>query len=109
MLTRKQLELLKFIDKRTRLDGVTPSFDEMKDALDLRLEVRNSPPDQCLGGTRLHPPDSPIRRAAIEVLKLPEVLEAREKENRLYSSSNRRRPHRPPAPQRAACKRWKLN
>ena len=36
MLTRKQLELLDFIKTRMDRDGVPPSFDEMKDALDLR-------------------------------------------------------------------------
>jgi len=36
MLTRKQLELLKFINERSRESGVPPSFDEMKEALDLR-------------------------------------------------------------------------
>lgn len=36
MLTRKQLELLRFIDERVKEAGVPPSFDEMKDALDLR-------------------------------------------------------------------------
>lgn len=36
MLTRKQLDLLEFIHKRVQADGVPPSFDEMKDALDLR-------------------------------------------------------------------------
>ena len=36
MLTKKQLQLLKFIHKRTQQDGVSPSFDEMKEALDLR-------------------------------------------------------------------------
>ena len=36
MLTRKQLELLDFIQKRLDRDGVPPSFDEMKEALDLR-------------------------------------------------------------------------
>lgn len=36
MLTKKQLELLNFIDKRMKRDGVPPSFDEMKEALDLR-------------------------------------------------------------------------
>jgi repressor LexA len=36
MLTRKQHELLRFIHDRLREDGVPPSFDEMKDALDLR-------------------------------------------------------------------------
>jgi repressor LexA len=36
MLTRKQHDLLHFIHKRLQRDGVPPSFDEMKDALDLR-------------------------------------------------------------------------
>ena len=54
MLTRKQLELLRFIHERLKEAGVPPSFDEMKDALDLRsksgihrlitaLEDRGSP------------------------------------------------------------------
>src|SRR6478736_3647533 len=36
MLTRKQFELLRFIHERLKEAGVPPSFDEMKDALDLR-------------------------------------------------------------------------
>lgn len=36
MLTRKQHDLLEFIHRRMQRDGVPPSFDEMKDALDLR-------------------------------------------------------------------------
>ena len=36
MLTRKQFELLRFIQERLKESGVPPSFDEMKDALDLR-------------------------------------------------------------------------
>jgi repressor LexA len=36
MLTRKQSELLRFIHERLKETGVPPSFDEMKDALDLR-------------------------------------------------------------------------
>jgi len=36
MLTRKQLELLRFVHERLKETGVPPSFDEMKDALDLR-------------------------------------------------------------------------
>jgi repressor LexA len=36
MLTRKQLELLRFIHERLTETGVPPSFDEMKDGLDLR-------------------------------------------------------------------------
>ncbi|OXE35750.1 MAG: repressor LexA [Phenylobacterium zucineum] len=35
MLTRKQHELLMFIHERIKEAGVSPSFDEMKDALDL--------------------------------------------------------------------------
>src|ERR1700691_2339381 len=35
MLTRKQAELLRFIHERLKEAGVPPSFDEMKDALDL--------------------------------------------------------------------------
>lgn len=36
MLTRKQHELLMFIHERIRETGVSPSFDEMKEALDLK-------------------------------------------------------------------------
>jgi len=36
MLTKKQLDLLEFIQARVQKDGVPPSFDEMKEALDLR-------------------------------------------------------------------------
>src|SRR5262250_2969447 len=36
MLTRKQYELLRFINEWLKEAGVPPSFDEMKDALDLR-------------------------------------------------------------------------
>ena len=36
MLTKKQSELLRFIHERLQDDGVPPSFDEMKEALDLR-------------------------------------------------------------------------
>ena len=36
MLTAKQRELLLFIDQRLKADGISPSFDEMRDALDLK-------------------------------------------------------------------------
>ncbi|MEO8560220.1 MAG: transcriptional repressor LexA [Rhodospirillales bacterium] len=36
MLTRKQYELLMFINRRLNDTGVSPSFDEMKEALDLK-------------------------------------------------------------------------
>jgi repressor LexA len=72
MLTRKQHELLRFIHERLRETGVPPSFDEMKDALDLRsksgihrlilaLEER--------GFIRR----LPNRARALEVVKMPEA------------------------------------
>jgi repressor LexA len=36
MLTKKQHELLQFINERIKSTGVSPSFDEMKEALDLK-------------------------------------------------------------------------
>jgi len=36
MLTAKQRELLIFIDGRLKQDGVSPSFDEMREALELK-------------------------------------------------------------------------
>src|SRR5258708_16988872 len=36
MLTKKQYELLMFINRRLAQDGVSPSFEEMKDALGLK-------------------------------------------------------------------------
>ena len=36
MLTRKQRELLKFIQERLGETGISPSFDEMKEALGLK-------------------------------------------------------------------------
>jgi repressor LexA len=71
MLTKKQNELLRFIQLRLAENGVPPSFDEMKDALDLKsksgihrlilaLEER--------GFIRR----LPNRARALEVLRLPE-------------------------------------
>ena len=78
MLTRKQLELLKFINERLKESGVPPSFDEMKEALDLRsksgihrlilaLEER--------GFIRR----LPNRARALEVLKMPDAAFARQR------------------------------
>ena len=36
MLTRKQHELIRFIQERLEESGVSPSFEEMKEALDLK-------------------------------------------------------------------------
>ena len=72
MLTRKQYELLRFINERLKEAGVPPSFDEMKDALDLRSK---SGIHRLI--TALEERDFirrlPNRARAIEVIKLPEI------------------------------------
>jgi repressor LexA len=74
MLTRKQLELLDFISKRMARDGVPPSFDEMKDALDLRSKsgihrLITALEERGFIRRLAH------RARAIEVVKLPEAME----------------------------------
>src|SRR6201990_92932 len=73
MLTRKQFELLKFIHERLKESGVPPSFDEMKDALDLRSKSgihRLITALEERGFIRR----LPNRARAIEVIKLPEPV-----------------------------------
>ncbi len=72
MLTRKQYELLRFINERLKESGVPPSFDEMKDALDLRSKSgihRLITALEERGFIRR----LPHRARAIEVIKLPEL------------------------------------
>ena len=72
MLTRKQFELLRFIHERLTEAGVPPSFDEMKDALDLRSKSgihRLITALEERGFIRR----LPNRARAIEVIKLPEL------------------------------------
>lgn len=72
MLTRKQYELLRFINERLSESGVPPSFDEMKDALDLRSKSgihRLITALEERGFIRR----LPNRARAIEVIKLPEA------------------------------------
>src|SRR3981189_1434736 len=73
MLTRKQLELLRFIHERLKEAGVPPSFDEMKDALDLRSKSgihRLITALEERGFIRR----LPNRARAIEVIKLPDTM-----------------------------------
>jgi len=58
MLTKRQYQLLMLIEKKLREDGVSPSFDEMKDAIGLKSKS---------GIRRL-----PNRARALEVLRLPD-------------------------------------
>ncbi len=74
MLTRKQLELLDFIQKRVARDGVPPSFDEMKEALDLRSKsgihrLITALEERGFIRRLAH------RARAIEIVKLPEAME----------------------------------
>ena len=74
MLTKKQYDLLLFIHKRVQKDGVSPSFDEMKAALDLRSKSgihRLITALEERGFIRR----LPHRARAIEILRLPENIE----------------------------------
>ncbi|WP_188262233.1 transcriptional repressor LexA [Azospirillum tabaci] len=74
MLTRKQHELLLFINERLGQGGVSPSFDEMKDALNLKSK---SGIHRLITGLeeRGFIRRLPHRARALEVLRLPEGLE----------------------------------
>jgi len=96
MLTRKQHELVCFINDRLNETGVSPSFEEMKDALDLKsksgvhrlisaLEERNFI-------RRL-----PNRARALEVLRMPERPEKPEKKAPAKSSNVKAAPAAPTA------------
>jgi len=73
MLTRKQHELLRFIHERLREAGIPPSFDEMKDALDLKSKSgihRLITALEERGFIRR----LPNRARALEVIRLPESM-----------------------------------
>src|SRR5690348_131789 len=75
MLTAKQRELLLFIDGRLKQDGVSPSFDEMREALDLKSKSGVHRLISALeerGFIRR----LPNRARALEVVKLPETTPA---------------------------------
>ncbi|PHR93368.1 MAG: repressor LexA [Robiginitomaculum sp.] len=70
MLTQKQHDLLKFIDKRLKKNSISPSYDEMKDALGLASKSgihRLITALEERGFIRR----LPHRARALEVLKLP--------------------------------------
>src|ERR1700742_3372695 len=75
MLTAKQHELLLFINKRLNESGVSPSFDEMREALDLKSKSGVHRLISALeerGFIRR----LPNRARALEVLKMPEIRSA---------------------------------
>ena len=86
MLTRKQQELLLFIHERMKESGVPPSFDEMKDALDLASKSgihRLITALEERGFIRR----LPNRARAIEVIKLPDAYNASLQPRRGFSPS----------------------
>lgn len=76
MLTQKQHDLLLFIHERVQKTGVSPSFDEMKDALDLKSKsgihrLISALEERGFIRRIAH------RARALEVVKLPEDLAAK--------------------------------
>ena len=76
MLTRKQHELLTFIDKHLRDTGFSPSFEEMKEALNLKSKsgihrLITALEERGFLKRRAH------RARALEVLRVPEGLAPR--------------------------------
>ncbi len=75
MLTRKQYELLVYIDKHLKQTGFSPSFEEMKDALSLKSKsgihrLISALEERGYLGRRHH------RARALEVLRLPDNMAA---------------------------------
>ncbi|MFT4784624.1 MAG: repressor LexA [Paracoccaceae bacterium] len=97
MLTKKQLDLLEFIHKRLQRDGVPPSFDEMKDALDLRSKSGIHRLITALEERGF------IRRLAhkaraLEIIKLPDAMLSGGQTNGFQPQMIERVPSKPPAP-----------
>jgi repressor LexA len=86
MLTQKQKELLLFVHSRLQETGVPPSFDEMKDALDLKSKSgihRLITALEERGFIRR----LPHRARALEVIKLPENSEQSESKRAGFTPS----------------------
>ena len=107
MLTRKQQELLLFIHERMKESGIPPSFDEMKDALDLASKSgihRLITALEERGFIRR----LPNRARALEVIKLPEAYSPSIQPRRGFSPSviegslGKPQPAPAPAPAKAA-------
>jgi repressor LexA len=73
MLTRKQHELLTFINERLGITGVSPSFEEMKEALELKSKSGVHRLISALE-ERGFIKRLPNRARALEVLRLPDAL-----------------------------------
>lgn len=86
MLTQKQHELLQFINDRIMATGVSPSFDEMKDALNLRSKSgihRLITALEERGFLRR----LPNRARALEVMRLPDEASSAKKRSHKFAPS----------------------
>lgn len=87
MLTRKQHELIRFIQLRLEETGISPSFEEMKEALDLKSKSGVHRLISALeerGFIRR----LPNRARALEVLRQPDDVEAKGPSTRAAANSN---------------------
>ena len=87
MLTRKQHELLRFIQDRLEENGISPSFEEMKEALDLKSKSGVHRLISALeerGFIRR----LPNRARALEIRKLPEAASSRAPRNSRAAAGN---------------------
>src|SRR4029078_4299555 len=73
MLTTKQKELLMFIHERLKETGIPPSFDEMKEALDLKSKSGIHRLTTALEARGSFPP-LPHRARAMEMVRLPDSM-----------------------------------
>jgi repressor LexA len=98
MLTRKQHELIRFIQERLEATGISPSFEEMKEALDLKSKSGVHRLISALeerGFIRR----LPNRARALEVLKQPEnVTSVKAAANSNSALSSIKAPAAPPPP-----------
>jgi|SRR5690625_1580764 len=94
MLTRKQHELLQFIFRHLKKEGVSPSFDEMKDALGLKSK---SGIHRLITGLeeRGFIRRLPHRARAIEILRLPDEVIGQELGGGLADPPQAKRGFRP--------------
>ncbi|MBX9813519.1 MAG: repressor LexA [Proteobacteria bacterium SG_bin5] len=96
MLTHKQHELLCFINDRLAESGVSPSFEEMKEALDLKSKSGVHRLISALE-ERAYIRRLPNRARALEVLRMPERGEAKKRAARAEPKPDNFRPAPPPA------------
>lgn len=87
MLTAKQRELLQFIHDRLKLSGVSPSFDEMREALDLKSKSGVHRLISALE-ERQFIRRLPNRARALEVIKMPETAQPAQPQRTMPVAAN---------------------